>query len=71
MQKLEIMQFWAWLRASGMNLILDESKLQAQSLKVKTQAFQAFEQLVHLCIFAHNTTVFAKNITLFAKNTSV
>ena len=46
---LQITKFWAWLRASGLNLIMDESELQAQSLKVKARAFQAFEQLVHLC----------------------
>ena len=47
---LEIMKFQAWLRALGLNLIMDESELQAQSLKVEAQAFRAFEQLVHLCI---------------------
>ena len=48
---LEIMKFQAWLRALGLNFILDESKLRAQSLKVEAWAFQAFEQLVHLWNF--------------------
>ena len=45
---LEIIKFQAWLRALGLNLIMDESKLWAQSLKVEAQFFWAFEQLVHL-----------------------
>ena len=48
---LEIMIFRAWLRALGLNLIQDESKLQAQSLKVEARAFRAFEQLVYLWAF--------------------
>ena len=45
----EIIKFQAWLRALGLNLIMDESELRAQSLKVEAQAFWAFEKLVHLC----------------------
>ena len=45
---LDIVKFWAWLQASDLNLILDESEFQAQSLKVEAQAFWAFKQLVHL-----------------------
>ena len=45
---LQIIKFWAWLRASGLNLIIDESELQPQSLEVKARAFRAFKQLVHL-----------------------
>ena len=45
---LEIMKFRAWLRDLGLNLIMDESELRAQSLKVEARAFRAFEQLVHL-----------------------
>ena len=44
---LQIIKFRAWLRASGLNLIMDESELRAQSLEA--QAFWAFEQFVHLC----------------------
>ena len=40
---LEIMKFRALFRALGLNLILDESDLRAQSLKVEAQAFRAFE----------------------------
>ena len=46
---LEIMKFQAWLRALGLNLIIDESELRAQISKVEAQAFWAFEQLVRLC----------------------
>ena len=42
------MKFRAWLRALGLNLIQNKSKLRAQSLKVEARAFRAFEQLVHL-----------------------
>ena len=45
---LEIIKFRAWLRALGLNLIMDESELRAQSLKIEARAFRAFEQLVHL-----------------------
>ena len=45
---LEIIKFQAWLRALGLNLIMDESELWAQSLKVEAWFFWAFEQLVHL-----------------------
>ena len=45
---IEIIKFQAWLRALGLNLIMDESELWAQSLKVEAQFFLAFEQLVHL-----------------------
>ena len=47
---LDLVNFWAWLRASDLNLILDESELRAQCLKVEAQAFQAFKLLVHLSI---------------------
>ena len=40
----DIVKFRAWLRASGSNLFLDESKLQAQSLKVEARAFWTFKQ---------------------------
>ena len=40
---LEIMKFRALFRALDLNLILDESELRAQSLKVEAQVFQAFE----------------------------
>ena len=46
---LDIVKFRAWLRASDLNLILNESELGDQSLKVEAHAFWAFEQLVHLC----------------------
>ena len=45
---LEMIKFKAWLQALGLNLNLDESEFWAQNLKVEAQAFQAFEQLVHL-----------------------
>ena len=43
---LEIMKFRAWLQTLCLNLIMDESELWAQSLKVEARAFRAFEQLV-------------------------
>ena len=66
---LQIIKFRAWLRASGLNLIVDESKLRAQSLQVKARACQAFEQLVHLCVAGilqecyRKVTVLLKGVT--------
>ena len=42
---LDKVKFWAWLGASDLNLILDESELRAQSLKVEAPAFQALSSL--------------------------
>ena len=59
---LEIMKFWAWLWAIGLNLIMDESELWAQSLKVEAWAFQAFQQLVHLCMAVQCSVVQCKSV---------
>ena len=50
------MKFRAWLWALGFNLIMDESELWAQCLKVEAWAFQALEKLVHLWGHLHCTT---------------
>ena len=50
---LDLVKFWTWLRASDLKIILDESKLWAQSLKVKAKAFWAFKQLVYLWCFGY------------------
>ena len=43
--RLEIMKYRASSQASDLNVILDETELQAQSLNIETPAFKAFEQL--------------------------
>ena len=66
-EMLWIIKFQVWLQAPNLNLIMDDSELWAKRLKVNAQAFQAFEQLVHLW---KNVTGYDLGITWFVLNTT-